>query len=224
MRRNLPTRVTRGSFGILKSGGGRMLRCWREAFSSSALRTIVRNLNIGKRTPCWPVRCCANRTGPGDSSRMASAHSSPMGSRTGSATRQIADVDRPFRPRVPACRPGLAVRTVRHRAARSSACFVSSASSAATGSSSAIAAARMGVGTSLSEAPCTAEIRAPLVRPSSGNVASRTSPGSELRRDGAEPRDEGVRRGARRLGQQHVDAAVVDPRPVDEAEVFVQSA
>jgi hypothetical protein len=86
-RRNPPTRVMRGSFGILKSGGGRMLRCWSEAFSSSAFWTIVRNLNIGKRTPCWPVRCWAKSTGPGDSSRMASTHSSPTGRTIGSASR-----------------------------------------------------------------------------------------------------------------------------------------
>lgn len=35
----LPTRVMRGSSGILKSGGGRTLRCAKDAFSSSAFRT-----------------------------------------------------------------------------------------------------------------------------------------------------------------------------------------
>jgi hypothetical protein len=80
----------RGSFGILKSGAGRMLRCCRDALSSSAFWTIVRNLNIGKRTPCCPVRCWAKSTGPGDSRRMRSAHRSPTGNTIGMATRQMA--------------------------------------------------------------------------------------------------------------------------------------
>src|SRR3954453_21378063 len=86
LRRNRPTRVMRGSFGILKSGGGRMLRWASDAFSSSALATMVRNLNIGKRRPNWPVRDCRIRTGPGLSSRIAGGAMSAPAHQDGAGT------------------------------------------------------------------------------------------------------------------------------------------
>jgi hypothetical protein len=75
---------------ILKSGGGRMLRWASDAFSSSALATIVRNLYIPKRTPCRPVRCWRNRTGPRESRRTAMAQPMRIGASSGIARMQIA--------------------------------------------------------------------------------------------------------------------------------------
>ena len=86
-RRNRPTRVMRGSSGILKSGGGRMFRCASCDLSTSASATIVRSFHIWNGRPSRPVRRWLNKGAPGVSMRTARAHSATRTSTQGRARR-----------------------------------------------------------------------------------------------------------------------------------------
>ena len=73
LRSTLPSRVTRGSFVILKAGPSRSFNCCSFPLRSSASTTIVRNLYMAKTLPNCPVRNCRKKTGPLDVSLMAIA-------------------------------------------------------------------------------------------------------------------------------------------------------
>ena len=84
-RRSLPTRVTRGSSGILKAGSSSFERSTSSPSRSSASATMVRNFSIVKGTPSLPARCWRKKTGRPESIRIASAIASSSGeSRTSS--------------------------------------------------------------------------------------------------------------------------------------------
>ena len=66
-RKNLPKRVIRGSFLILKSGPSRCDFFCKFFFKFSAFATIDRNLKILKMRPSRPTRFCAKKTDPRES-------------------------------------------------------------------------------------------------------------------------------------------------------------
>ena len=85
LRRIRPTRVIRGSSVILKKPTV-SLRASSDALRCSASGTIVRNLSMQKRLPSRPTRNWRKKTGPGESSRTATATAASTGARATKAS------------------------------------------------------------------------------------------------------------------------------------------
>ena len=85
-RMKAPTRVTRGSFLILKTGPEASFCARRDSRRASASTCMLRNLSILKGRPFLPTRVWRKKTGPGESSLTAMAVTMNAGESSRTAT------------------------------------------------------------------------------------------------------------------------------------------